>query len=216
MRRSLLFLLAFVPGAVAADDPYQVRYAANLDKGDSVLNFTNSGAMGAGAAAGTSSSTVGAICVNVYAFSPDEQMVSCCSCPVTPNGLVSLSVQRDLLSNTFTPAAPISLVIKLLASLPSAGANGCAASASSPGTQVPGLLAWATTVHTRRRPEGGDVLQATETPFSPSTLSVLPGPGDNIGELARLTQLCTFINANGLGFGVCRACQLGGLGAGRL
>jgi hypothetical protein len=31
--------------------------------------------------------------------------------------------------------------------------------------------------------------------------------------LSRLTGLCTFINGNGSGFGICRSCRLGGLGA---
>ena len=62
--------------------------------------WPNSGARGAGLNSGTSASTTGALCVNVYTFSPDEQMVSCCSCPVTPNGLVSLSARQDLISNT--------------------------------------------------------------------------------------------------------------------
>jgi hypothetical protein len=44
-----------------------------------------------------------------------------------------------------------------------------------------------------------------ETPFAVARLSV--------GELERLTRLCTFINANGSGFGICKACKLGGLGA---
>ena len=39
------------------------------------------------------------ICVNVYTFSPDEQMISCCSCLVTPDSLVSLSARNDLISN---------------------------------------------------------------------------------------------------------------------
>ena len=44
-----------------------------------------------------------------------------------------------------------------------------------------------------------------ETQFAPTTLSA--------GEADRLTALCTFISANGSGFGVCRSCRLGGLGA---
>src|SRR5438270_12281235 len=75
-------------GPVSLDAPFQVNYASNLNLGDSVINITNTGAAGAGLAAG---SMTGALCANVYAFSPDEQLISCCSCPVTANGLVSLS-----------------------------------------------------------------------------------------------------------------------------
>src|SRR3954469_13666401 len=81
------------PTNVTLDGPYQVRYASNLNVGDSVINITNSGARGAGLNSGTTASVTGAICANVYVFSPDEQMISCCSCPVTPNGLVSLSAR---------------------------------------------------------------------------------------------------------------------------
>src|SRR4051812_34973893 len=85
--------------AQAADTPFQIGYAANLNVGDSVINISNSGA----------SSTVAApvqngnLCGNVYTFSPDEQLISCCSCNVTPNALVSLSARNDLISNTLTP-----------------------------------------------------------------------------------------------------------------
>ena len=94
-----------------AFDPFQVRYASNLAVGDSFINITNTGA---------SSTTAlpvqnGNLCVNVYAFSPDEQLVSCCSCLVTPNGLMSLSARNDLISNTLTPGVPTAIVIKLVA-----------------------------------------------------------------------------------------------------
>ena len=208
-----LSVVSFAQPNITVDTPYQVRYAANLNVGDSVINITNSGARGAGLAAGTSASTTGAICVNVYAFSPDEQMISCCSCPVTPNGLVSLSARQDLISNTLTPAQPTSIVVKLLASVPVGGS--CSSSAANPGAPTQGMLAWGTTVHAGA--VAGSAAAVTETAFSPATLS--GGTQDQfagIGELARLTSLCTFINANGSGFGICRSCRLGGLGAGRL
>src|ERR1700749_797464 len=82
------------------DTPFQVRYASNLSVGDSVINISNSGAGGAALQSGTTATITGALCANVYAFTPDEQLVSCCSCPVTPNGLVSLSAKNDLASNT--------------------------------------------------------------------------------------------------------------------
>ena len=198
-----LSVVAFAQPNITVDSPFQVRYASNLGIGDSVINITNSGALGAGLNAGTTASTTGALCVNVYAFSPDEQMISCCSCPVTPNGLVSLSSRNDLISNTLTPAVPTSIVVKLYATIPVGGS--CAGSAASPGAPSSGLLAFGTTLHAT--PVAG-AYAVTETPFLPATLSA--------GELARLSSLCTFINATGSGFGVCRSCRLGGLGAGRL
>jgi len=189
------------PTNITVDGPYQVRYASNLNIGDSVVNITNSGARGAGIAAGTSASVTGALCVNVYAFSPDEQMISCCSCPVTPNGLVSLSAKSDLISNTLTPAVPTAIVIKLLASAPVGGS--CSNSASSPGALASGMLAWGTTLHAL--PTTPVTYFGAETEFLNGSLSA--------GELLRLTSLCTFINANGSGFGICRSCRLGGLGA---
>ncbi len=186
---------------ITVDGPFQVRYASNLNIGDSVVNITNSGARGAGFNSGTSASVTGALCVNVYTFSPDEQLISCCSCPVTPNGLVSLSARADLISNTLTPAVPTSIVIKLLASAPVGGS--CASSAASPGALASGMLAWGTTLHAA--PTTPVTFSVTETAFLPATLSA--------GELTRITQLCTFINGNGSGFGICRSCRLGGLGA---
>ncbi len=199
-----LSVVAFAQPNVTVDSQYQVRYIANLNLGDSVINITNSGARGAGLAAGTTAATTGAICVNVYAFSPDEQMISCCSCPVTPNGLVSLSARRDLVNNTLTPAVPTAIVVKLLASTPVN--NSCAGSAASPAGLTSGMLAFGTTVHAGA--VAGSEAAITETQFLPASLSG--------GELGRLTSLCTFINANGSGFGICSSCRLGGLGAGRL
>ena len=194
--------VAMAQNPITADSPYQTRYASNLNIGDSVINITNTGANGAGLASGTTAATTGSICVNVYAFSPDEQMISCCSCPVTPNGLVSLSARNDLISNTLTPAVPTSIVVKLLATLPVGGS--CANSAASTGTAtiVGGMAAWGTTLH--QTPTAG-TYSVTETAFTPSSLSA--------GELGRLSSLCTFIQANGSGFGICRACRLGGLGS---
>jgi hypothetical protein len=200
-------LLATMATSVAAfsqavDTPYQAHYASNLAVGDSVVNISNSGANGASLNSGTSASTTGAICANVYTFSPDEQMVSCCSCPVTPNGLVSLSVKNDLVSNTLTPAVPTAVVIKLLATAPVGGSCNNSAAAVTTATLVPGMLAWGTALHAT--PTTG-VYSVTETAFSPATLSA--------GEQSRLGNLCNFIIANGSGFGVCKSCRLGGLAA---
>jgi hypothetical protein len=182
---------AFAQNPITADAPFQVRYAANLNIGDSVVNITNTGASG------------GSICVNVYAFSPDEQEISCCTCSVTPNALTSLSVRNSLISNTLTPAVPTAVVIKLLATTGGA----CNAATAATATLVPGLAAWGTTIHalpvTAGSPAG--TYGVTETAFTPSILTA--------GELARITGLCGFIQTDGSGFGICKGCSAGGLGA---
>lgn len=168
-------------------EPFQLRYVANLIAGDSYVNLTNDGSSG------------GNICVNVYAFDPAEELVSCCSCNLTPNSLQSLSVKTDLLSNTLTPATPTSVTVELVPTPNPAGtvAN-CNAAAGS--TLAPGLQAWATTIHAA--PQG--TYGTTETPFSSATLSVV--------ELNRMTEFCGFAQSNGSGYGICKSCQAGGLG----
>ena len=202
------------------DAPFQIRYAANLTAGDSVINITNTGANGAALAGPGFGTATGNICVNVYAFSPDEQLISCCSCLITPNGLVSLSVNQDLVSNTLTGVRPNSVVIKLVNTLAGVGGAGggataCTNSAALAGTAgsfpiVSGMLAWGTTVHAGAT--GG--FATTETAFIPATLTgsvAVPFPAGS--ELASITGRCTNIIGNGSTFGICRSCRTGGLRA---
>jgi hypothetical protein len=177
-------MAVFAQNPVTADSPFQVRYAANLAAGDSVINITNTGTTG------------GNICVNVYTFSPDEQLVSCCSCVVTPNALMSLSAKNDLISNTLTPAVPGSIVVKLLAT-----DNPQTCNAAAPGNPTVGLAAWGTTIHAAV----GGGYATTETAFTPASLGA--------AEYARISSLCGFIQSNGSGYGICKSCRPGALGA---
>jgi hypothetical protein len=214
---------------VTVDARFQVRYASNLTLGDSVVNITNTGANGAplfGPGFGTGE---GNICVNVYAFSPDEQLISCCSCPVTPNGLVHLTANNDLVSNTLTGIRPDSIVIKLVATATGvlareiiegdatlgtptfSGAN-CSNSAALAGSDryqlAHGMLAWGTTLHSNSEPVNPAQLSLTETPFLPATLSA--------DELLSIRNRCANILGNGSTFGQCNSCRLGGLGGSKL
>jgi len=204
-------IVAMAAFAQVQDGPYKVSYASNLNVGDAMINITNTGALGAALQSGTSASITGSICANVYAFSPDEQMVACCSCPVTPNGLRSLSASRDLINNSLTPATPTSIVIKLLGTVPTGGSCTNSAANVQSTTQASGLVAWATSVHSAVTPpasgQQSGPFTITEHAFVPATLST--------GELTRLGTLCNFILANGSGYGICRTCELGGLGASR-
>jgi hypothetical protein len=189
---------------ITADSPFQVRYAANLNIGESDINITNTGANGAaflGPGFGTQS---GNICVNVYAFDPSEELISCCSCFVTPDQTVNLGVNRDLTVKTLTGAIPNSVTVKLLATLAGTGGSGTAASCTNSAatvtaatTGVAGFAAWGTTLHAN--PTGG--YDTTETAFTPSTLSA--------GEAASIGNRCANILGNGSGFGICHSCRAG-------
>jgi hypothetical protein len=175
--------------SVAVGDTLQVGYAANLLTGDSFLNLTNTGESG------------NSMCVNVYAFNPSGSMVSCCSCLVTPNALVSLSARNDLINNTLTPSIPSSIVMKLVPSI--VGQNStCNAAMPTKATLTYGLRAWTTTLHVNL---GTSPTSLGENPLGEASLSD--------SELTKLTQTCGFIEQNGSGFGTCRGCTLGGRGA---
>jgi hypothetical protein len=201
--------------AFSGDTIYQIGYASNVNSGDSYVNISNDGASMTTttiAAATNSLAVSGSLCVNVYAFNPDEEILSCCSCPITPNGLVSLSVQRDLLNNTLTGRTnPSSVVIKLVASLPIAPglgttSNPCALSAGNTLVQLfpRGMVAWGTKLHANTSTTT-TTYSLTETPFTTATF--------NPAELIRLNNLCAFNLAQGSTYGICNSCELAGQGA---
>jgi hypothetical protein len=169
------------------DTSFLIAYAANLNAGDSVVNITNTGA----------SSTN--ICVNVFTFGPDEQVVSDTPITVSPNGLLSCSV-RDLVSNPLFPEVLTSAVIKLVATQPCSTPAGGTTCDSCPlrGNLATGMAAWRTTLHAA--PSG--TFAVTETPFSRATLSD--------GELGLLEFFRNFIRAQGSGSGISPACRAGG------
>jgi uncharacterized repeat protein (TIGR01451 family) len=175
-------------GNISIADAFQVRYAANLNIGDSDVDITNTGTSG------------GNLCANVYTFDPAEELIACCTCSVTPNGLQSLSVRNSLLSNTLTPAIPTSVVIKIVATN---GTGACNASNISTAQLASGLRVWGTTIH--GLPTSPVTYGVSETPFSNSVLSLT--------ELAHITSFCGFIQADASGFGICKGCAAGGLGA---
>jgi hypothetical protein len=202
------FIISQITGPALGDGPFLVRYASNLNLGDSVINFTNTGNNPGAVAPGD-------ICVNSYAIAPDEEELSCCACRVTKNALWSLSVKEDIFENVVLDpnAVPVhSVVIKLLASQPTgAGQTGC--DPSAPGAPVNSIAAWGTTLHNvnltpagtlASDPDGGggpQFLFGRETPFQSATLSAQ--------EEAFLTSNCGFIKSNQSGTGICRSCNIG-------
>jgi hypothetical protein len=188
------------------ESPFLVKPFANLDKGESFIDLVNTGGNGASLLGPGLGPATGNICANVYAFDPGEELISCCSCLITPDQVVSLGVNRDLTSKTLTGNIPTSVTVKLLNTL--AGPGGTAISCTNTATGAGGnalaggLAAWGTTLHAT--PTAGSY-SATETPFRASTLSG--------GELATLYGRCAFIVGNASGFGICSSCRAGSLGA---
>jgi hypothetical protein len=184
------------------DSSCQVRYASHLGVADAAVFLTNTGAAGAGVAlapgtVGTTSSVTGSLCANIYVMTPDEQLEACCSCPVTPDGLVSLNVDAALLSNPlFAGGIPDSVVIKVCATAPIA-ATGCTGSAANTSTvAVPGLAAWGTSTHAI---PGNPPALGTATAFTPFTMSA--------SEILKLQQTCEIAtNGASSGTGICPGC----------
>jgi hypothetical protein len=199
------------PGAAATasivvfltlDSSFQVSYAADPSAGESYINIVNTGANGASLLGPGFGAAAGNMCIDVYAFAPDEQEISCCSCLLTPNSVANLGVNRDLTSTTLTGLVPTSVVVKLVATLAGTGGAGtsCSASAAAEGTLVNGMVAYGTTPQ-----PVGTTFSAVEHTFLPATLSA--------AEYASITGRCAAILGNGSGFGVCNSCRSGALGA---
>jgi uncharacterized repeat protein (TIGR01451 family) len=187
--------------APPARKAYQLHYFSNLTAGDSVITLTNDGASSTMGTALTAQN--GNLCINTYTYSPDEQLISCCSCAITPNALATLSVVKDLTFNPLTPIVPTSVVVKLLATRQGSSCNAAAVSRTDLRS---GMEAWGATLHEAPVPLGGlKKYGLTETRFVPGELTD--------AELTRMTGLCSFIQANGSGYGVCKSCRVAGLGA---
>jgi hypothetical protein len=203
-----LSAVAFAQNATL-DTPFQVRYAANLTLGESFIDITNTGANGAPLLGPGFGGASGNICANVYAFDAGEELISCCSCLITPDQTVNLGVNRDLTVKTLTGVVPASVTVKVLATLAGTGGTGSSCTNSAAQVQnaaaviVSGMAAWGTTLHSAP----GGAVATTETAFTPSTLSA--------GELASIGGRCASILGNGSGFGVCNSCRAGALGSGK-
>ena len=98
----LVIVLAVGAFGQASDTPFQVRYAANLNIGDSGVTLTNTGAS-------MTSGTNGILCANVYVLDPAGAPISCSSYVISPNVTLELSVKKDLIR---TAPALESVVIK--------------------------------------------------------------------------------------------------------
>lgn len=161
--------------ASAQTDVYSVNYYANNQASgvnDQVVRIDNPGF------------TYGNLCAMIYVFNEDQQLDECCGCLETHNGLRTLSVKANLLSNTLTGVPRNNGVIKIV----SAAVNNSPCDPTSNVRPTPDLRSWGTHFQSSRA-------QITETAFSEAPLGAT--------ELANLQAQCAFIGILGSGHGIC-------------
>jgi len=154
--------------ALAQDtDSYFVTYFSNnvTNAPDETVRIINDGF------------TEATIWADFYVFDDSEELTECCSCAVTPDGLLSESVQKNLTANPITSIKPTRGVIKVIASTtPGASSAG---NGTTGITLTAGLHGWAT--HAQKLAAG---FALTEGELADANLST--------SEETLLEELCMF------------------------
>jgi hypothetical protein len=202
---------------------YMIGYYTGANQGlpDAQMHIVNPGSNGGyGTASNSPSATPagGDLCANIYVFTSDEQMIACCSCKVSPNGMQGFSLATDLVGNPLTGIVPHAGAIKVIASAGGGPPGSLGTPPPGPGTSAVSGLAcdagsdYATPLRqiatplqlqtwiTHVRPLGtpfGAADAVTEIPFSGVALSP--------SELTKVQNQCFAIEA---------ADGLGGVGSG--
>jgi len=161
---------------VGDNSVYFVIYYSNANTAgapDAVVRIVNDGNQATTAVEGVENGTLWAA---FYVFNDGQEFESCCACPVTSDGVLSESVNKQLTSVEFSTRSETSRgVIKVISS-----------STNDPTNPVPspGLRGWATHIGaTTNIPEKGP-FYVTETQLADSNLGTT--------ELSNLGILCSF------------------------
>ncbi len=181
----LLTLAATAQNPITNDSSFQLNYFSNRNNSagaDQALRIINDGLNGS-----PKSINEGRLCANIYVFDSTQEMIECCSCLITGNGMRTFSVLNDLTQNPLTGfPAPDSGVIKIL------GTADATCNETGPGTPSPGLIAWQTHV---------------EQPVIGTFITSVTQYGDGLlsrSEFTFLGQACGFVQYLGSGKGVCK------------
>ena len=182
---ALAFALVLAFSGVASAqtlDVYRVTYFDNNGAAgapDAFVHILNPGVL-----------NPGTLCASIYVWRSDQELSECCSCLITPNGLLTLRV--SLLTNNPGDHAGAATA----GSIAIISDTACNSTAPTP---TPDLRAWATHVNFDTVTSLYDVTEteALDTPLS-------------AGELAEASARCGFIRINGSGAGRCdAACPAG-------
>lgn len=196
----LIATLAVCPTLlVAADPPAQTclvaRYSNNSGPGtaaDQLIRIINVGVNGTPLdSLGWWPNAVpgkGDVCANFYVYDNNQAMVACCSCKVTPNGLLSAWVGNQLTNNSITGTVPPSGIVKIL--VLQAPATGCTPVSPFAFSDASLVAGFGTHLETT-----ADSTFVTETELPPQPL----GPD----EANFLSSSCLFVRYLGSGKGTC-------------
>jgi hypothetical protein len=173
MFKTLTLLAAFmgcstILSAQAANpDTFKVTYFSNANTAgapDATVQVTNVG-----------TDNAQNLCAFFFVFDRNQEISECCVCPVSANGLLTLSVNENLTSNPLTGKVLKEGTIQIV-------------SFACTGLIAPGVRAWSTHI------QKGN-FAVTETPFSDAGLSA--------GQFTSLSNKCNGIVLDGSGSGIC-------------
>jgi hypothetical protein len=154
---------------------YSLAHQTSNTVPDGTLRLINDGNV-------SDASPTGDLCGAIYVFDNTEAMFACCSCKITPNGYLSLSVNTNLTSHVAPNKLPVRGVIKVLSST-TTNTNSCDPTNV---TQQPGIHGWI--AHPQK---GSSGFQISETELKEA-------PIDN-AEFADLQEDCQVILTQGNG-----------------
>lgn len=186
MRRSTMFAICTLVLALCASSAFATNYPDTLKVNyfsyansngypDGTVRIMNTGLSG------------GNLCADIYVYDPFQEISECGSCLVTPNGLLTLSVNTNLTANPLTGSAHILTTgsIVIVSAAPTSSGS-CPTYPSSAVVPTAGLRAWGTHIQS--------TTSETETDFQDETLSS--------AELKALQNGCYAIKLDGSGAGL--------------
>jgi hypothetical protein len=177
----LALMLGVVSGSALAQGPvgdgsnYFVTYYSNATIAgapDAVIRVINDGDTGNN------------LWASYYVFDDSQELQECCSCFVSPDGINSEDLNKDLLGNVLTGKATTKGVVKVISSSNHDATNN---------TLAAGLRGFAT--HIQRATPTTGAFYVTEAPLADANLAA--------GEKTMLEELCKFEIILGSGRGVC-------------
>jgi hypothetical protein len=170
-------LVLGVGTASAQDSIYDVGYFANANASgapSAQLRLTNDGA-----------DSAANLCANIYVFDTAEEMQECCSCEITPDGYLDLSVNTNLLGNILDHGTkPTRGVIKEVSGVVPPSGVCSPSNITNVGLVIKGWL-----THVQKGATSG-TFSISETPL---TDSVLNGPEEQ--SLGTGTGVCSCADA---------------------